>query len=273
MCNLVIYTSHTKSHWSRFTVWFLITYKTGLQLISYSSIKLKHILWFLALDNIKLKSKTHSFCISCLDGITLQKVDHIKYLGLNFDSELSFIYHINHIVHKLNYSHSLLFRSRNCFPLPVRKKIALQLILPIMDYADSVYCIASNTSLTPLTRVYNRLCRFILNCAFTTHHCIMYELLDLPTPYIRRQIHWLHFVFKCVHFNYPFYLKQFLVPFSSTHHLRHTVQQFFSVPNVSKSISKKAFMFKAPSNWNNLPVNIHSISSFRMFKHGNTRSY
>ena len=90
---------------------------------------------------------------------------------------------------------------------------------------------------------------------------------DLPTPHIRRQLHWSHFIFKCIHFDYPSYLKQPLVPFSSTHLLRHTVQLFFFIPVVSKSIGKKSFMFKAPSDWNNLPTNIHSISSFRLFKH------
>ena len=167
----------------------------------------------------------------------------------------------------MNYNLSVLFRSRNYFPLKVRKKIAFQLILPLMDYADSVYCIASKTTLSPLTISYNRLCRFILNCPFSTHHCTLYELLDLPIPHIRRQLHWSHFIFKCIHFDYPSYLKQPLVPFSSTHLLRHTVQLFFFVPVVSKSIGKKSFMFKAPSDWNNLPTNIHSISSFRLFKH------
>ncbi len=59
---------------------------------------------------------------------------------------------------------------------------------------------------------------------------------------------------------------QFMVRFSSNYQLRRSIQFFFSVPAAYKSTVNTAFMFKAPPDWNNRPVNIRAISSFTCSK-------
>lgn len=49
-------------------------------------------------------------------------------------------------------------------------------------------------------------------------------------------------------FNYPHYLKQAIVPVLSNYQLKHSILLFFSVSAISKSIAKKVFMCKAPSD-------------------------
>ena len=213
-----------------------------------------------------LKSKSNNLIIKCNDDTLLHRVDQIKYLGLWLDSELSFKLHIEHISRKINFGTSVLFRSRNCFTLNIRQKLASQLILPFFDYADVVYQTASKTNLLPLTTAYNNLCRFVLGCSYTTHHCSMYNSLSWPSLGTRRHIHWLQFIFKCIHLNYPYYLQQFLTLHSSIYNLRHLSQYYFVVPPVRKTVGRRAFKFKAPSDWNQLPANIRSISSFYVFK-------
>ena len=94
----------------------------------------------------------------------------------------------------------------------------------------------------------------------------MYESLNWLAPKSRRQLHWSLFIFKCIHFNYPPYLKHYLIPFSSQYRLRHTDHLFFLTPRISKEIGRRAFKFKAPSDWNNLPCSLRSITSFHIFK-------
>ena len=77
--------------------------------------------------------------INFLDGTPLEKVGEFKYLGIWLDSHLSFKTHIESVVKKMNWSLRILYRSINCFTLQVRKRIASQLILPILDYAGIVY--------------------------------------------------------------------------------------------------------------------------------------
>ena len=160
----------------------------------------------------------------------------------------------------------LLYRSKECFSLEVRKRIVTQLILPIYDYADIIYQNTSETNLRPLNVVYNSLCRFILSCPFKTHHCLMYESLNWLSPKSRRMLHWIQFIFKCNYFSFPPYLKQFLIPLTSQYSLRHTSNLFFLTPRITKEIGRRAFKYKAPSDWNKLPDSLRCITSFPMFK-------
>lgn len=214
----------------------------------------------------KLNSITGSVIITSQDGSPLHEADNIKYLGVWLDPELTFQSHINHVLKKVNFGIHVLYKSRNCFSFDVRKKLALQLILPLFDYCDVVYQNASKSDLVPLNTAYNRLCRFVLGCPFLTHHCTMYDRLQWPPLQARRQMHWLQFLFKCIYFNYPTYLKRYLIQIPSTQYTRHSTQVYFTVPFTGNNFGKNGFAFKAPTDWNNLPSHIRSISVFPIFK-------
>lgn len=135
-----------------------------------------------------------------------------------------------------------------------------------MDYADVVYQNSTASCSHSLDVAYNSLCRFILRCPYRTHHCLMYEQLSWLAPSNRRQYHWLQFIFKCVHYNYPNYLKQYLVPYHSQYSLRHSEQIYFVVPRVQREIGRYAFCVRAPHDWNSLPACIRSCTSLSSFK-------
>ncbi len=196
------------------------------------------------------------------DGSPLEKVDSFKYLGLWIDPELSFKPHIDFIIKRVYGCLSSLYHSINCFTFHVRKRIITQLVLPIIDYADIVYQNTSDTNLRPLNVLFNSLCRFVLKCPYRTHHCSMYE----SQPKSRKQFHWLQFVFKCVYFDGPPYLKQFLIPYNSSYSLRHMQHPFFFVPRISREVGHRSFQHKAPPDWNNLPLFLRSVTSFRCFR-------
>ncbi len=170
---------------------------------------------------IKLKSNNVNVMMvhTCIERINL---------GVWLDPELSFKPHIDCILRKVNFGISVLYRSKKCFSFNVRKKLALQLILPFFDYADVVYQNTTKTNLLLLTTAYNKLCRFVIGCSYDTHHCIMYDFLKWFPLNIRRHIHWLQFIFKCIHFNYPNYLRQNLILYSSPYNLRHSAYYFFT---------------------------------------------
>ena len=100
--------------------------------------------------------------------------------------------------------------------------------------------------------VYNSLCRFVLRCRI--HHCLMYESLSPWSPE--------GLTFKCIYFNFPSYLKQLLIPFTSQYSLRHMDHLFLVTPRISKYIGHNPFKYKAPSDWNNLPSSLRSITYY-----------
>ena len=121
----------------------------------------------------------NNLSLKFLDDTPLKQVDEFKYLGLWLDSQLSFRCHINSVVKKINCNLRILYRSINCFTQLIRLRIVSQLIFPLLDYADVVYQNTSESNLKPLTVVFNNICRFVLRCPFITHHCVLYDSLNL----------------------------------------------------------------------------------------------
>ncbi len=140
------------------------------------------------------------------------------------------------------------------------------MVLPITDYTDIVYQNTSDIHLKPLNVLFNSLCRFILHCPYRTHHCYLYESLNWLQPKFRRQFHRILFLFKCVYLNFPLYLQEFLVPCRSYYPLTRLQYPFFFAPRIFKEIGRRAFKYKAPSDWNNLPVSLISVTSRHRFK-------
>lgn len=208
----------------------------------------------------------NDYSINFLDGTPMQEVEQLKYLGVHLDAQMTFKPHMDSIIKNVNYRLRTLWSSIDCFTLSVRKRIATQLLLTILDYADVVYQNSSVTNLHSLDVIYNSLCRFILRCPYRTNHCNMYASLNWTSLTVRRQLHWLQFIFKCIYQNYRSYSKELLCPLISTYNLRHTEHLFYIVPKIKKEIGRKAFKYKAPSDWNALPGSIRSITSLNLFK-------
>ena len=135
------------------------------------------------------KVTTNKLQICMIDGRSLENVNAFKYLGLWLDTELSFNAHIEAKVLKVKQCSCQLYRSIDCFTFDIRKRIAQQLLLPLIDYADIVYHTSSVTSLNALDLLFNSICRFVLRYPFMTHHCTLYEKLDWLQPK-RRRYHW-----------------------------------------------------------------------------------
>ena len=79
-------------------------------------------------------------------------------------------------------------------------------MLPILDFGDVIYKIASNTLLSKLDVVYHSAIRFVTKAQYNTHHCNLYALVGWPSLHIRRQTHWLQVIYKSLLGKAPPYL-------------------------------------------------------------------
>ena len=68
--------------------------------------------------------------------------------------------------------------------------------LSVMDYGDILYMRASAATLKPLDAVYHSALRFITVDNDDTHHCELYAKVGWPSLSIRRDGHWVLFIFK-----------------------------------------------------------------------------
>lgn len=73
--------------------------------------------------------------------------------------------------------------------------------------------------------LYNSLCCFFVCCPNIIHHCTMYQ-----------QLGWF-LNLKCIHLNFPSYLKQYFV-----HNLCHTNHIYVHVPRFDRNLGKNSFL-------------------------------
>ncbi len=78
--------------------------------------------------------------------------------------------------------------------------------LPILDHGDVVYQHASSYLLASLEAVYHGALRFITDCKFSTHHCILYNRVAWSSLAVRRQMHWYLLIYKAILVFLPSYL-------------------------------------------------------------------
>ncbi|CDQ65626.1 unnamed protein product [Oncorhynchus mykiss] len=96
-----------------------------------------------------------------------------------------------HLQSKIKSRIGFLFRNKASFTHAAKNTIVTLNILPILDFGDVIYKIASNTLLSQLDAVHHSAIRFATKAPYTTHHCDLYALVGWPLLRIRRQTHWL----------------------------------------------------------------------------------
>ena len=120
--------------------------------------------------NRSLPAPARPTSITTLIGSDLEYVDY-KYLGVWLDCKLSFQTHIKHLQSKIISRIGFLFRSKASFTHAAKLTLVRLTILPILDFGDVIYKIASNTLLSKLDVVYHSAIRFVTKAPYTTHYC------------------------------------------------------------------------------------------------------
>uniref|UniRef100_A0A8K9Y1F9 Reverse transcriptase domain-containing protein n=1 Tax=Oncorhynchus mykiss TaxID=8022 RepID=A0A8K9Y1F9_ONCMY len=235
----------------------------GLQLLLNTS-KTKCMLF-----NRSLPVPTRLSNITSLDGSDLEYVDNYKYLGVWLDCKLSFQTHIKHLQSKVKSRIGFLFRNKASFTHAAKHTLVKLTILPILDFGDVIYKIASNTLLNKLDAVYHSAIRFVTKAPYTTHHCDLYALVGWPSLHTRRQTHWLHVIYKTLLGKVPPYLSSLVTIASPTCSTRSSRYISLVAPKTNSFFGRLSFQFSAANDWNGLQksLKLETLISLTSFKH------
>ena len=147
----------------------------------------------------KTKTKCMHFCQSrklhldpelTLDGIQIEVVPEFKFLGLLFDSKLSFIPHINYLSNKCHKALSLL-RVVSSMDWGADRKVLLRLYRTLvrskLDYGCIVYGSARQSYLRKLDSIHNQGLRLALGAFRTSPVNSLYAEANEPSLNLRRK--------------------------------------------------------------------------------------
>jgi exonuclease III len=162
--------------------------------------------------NIKINIK--------MKGITLEKVDTFKFLGVEFDSNMSWTSHINKTANKISRVNGILCRLKHLVTKQILMMIYNALFLPHVNYAITSWGFANKTNLKRIEVIQKKAIRNICLSKYNAHSTHLFK--DLNTLKIQDilNIACLRFYYKLMNDKLPNYFCDFLPDFNSERYPR-----------------------------------------------------
>lgn len=195
-----------------------------------------------------------SFAPIYINSDAIPPSDHCSFLGVELDSSLKFINHINSLKKKMAYGIRVLIKARNYFRLPTLLTLYYAFIYSHINYCISSWGLTYDIHLTPLKRIQNQAIRIITFSSFNSHVTYLYQHLDL-LPLDQLILYNLGITAHRLVTD-----KSVLFIIGRTDLTNHNITRFasqhnFLLPKVRTNYGKQTVGFAAIKFWNNLPIN------------------
>ena len=199
--------------------------------------------------------------------ISNEPVEHVtsyKYLGLHFDAKLNWKVHVDYLEKKLRQRLGVLKRIRSFIDQETALLLYNTLIMPIIDYCDTVYLNCPVTCLNRIQRLMLRGGRIILNVPFDYPSNDVLKKLNWLTLHERLFFHTCCMMYKCLNSNCPKYMSNKFEYIDHTYNTRNS--RNLKIRRFRSSKGQSSFTCKGAKAWNSLSTVIRSSSSPDSFK-------
>ena len=189
----------------------------------------------------------------------IEIVDRFKYLGIVFDSHLSWNEHVQHVSSNVSKRIGVICRVKYYLPGDTVNLLAKAMVFPHFDYCSPVWSNFTVYYHNSLQILRNKLARVLLHADIRTPIDKMLEELKWVTLDDRWKHQLLIVAFKCLSQMVPVYMPPFTL-IHSTHDIstRSHSSNAMVIPPWNITAGKRTFEFRAATHWNRLPVNIRS---------------
>ena len=145
------------------------------------------------------------------------------------------------------------------------------LIIPYIDYCDTVFTNVSASLQTRLDRIMNSCIRFVCCLRKFDHISVAKQNLDLLTGELRRKTHFATLVYKIFRSRQPKYLYDKLM--FSDHSYETRTKDNPAIPKHRTVCFESSFTYLAPKIWNELPESIRLSNSVELFQRNVEKFY
>ncbi len=186
-----------------------------------------------------------------LQGNSVELVSSYRYLGFVLEEDLSFKLHVKQLLSKLRLRGCFIFGIVPVFHSRLRE-VGGSYLLTCLRLWRFFYRNTTKALLQSLDSVYHSALRFITRTNYYTHHCALYEMVGWPSLHLRRYKHWLILVYKTIVGQLPLYMTSLLTVNSQGYNLRSSRYILLNVPLMKTEFGKTAFIYSAPTAWNEI---------------------
>lgn len=226
-------------------------------LITINASKTKLVCFRNPLKKVNLDSPVtlhKSNCTDCLCS-QLDYVDKVKYLGVYFDSDMSWNSHMSYLCKRIRSVSCLLFNNKVFMPFAVRKSIAHALGYSIVRYGITIFGNCAELWKIKIDRILRAMLKSVgYNSDFPTDINV-FEALQMPnfSALFVQSVVLRHF-----------WSNDFKLPFVSHKSLRHTSR--FVTPRCVTRYGKRVRSYYVPFIFNTLPEHVIEASTKKQLK-------
>ena len=201
-----------------------------------------------------------------IGDIRIRETTDIKFLGVYLDRSLTFKNHVKYISSKLAKSIGILNKLKYYLPLIVMKTLYRTFIQPYLLYGlQSWYSTYSNNTKS-VVMLQKRAIRTITNSDYLAHTGPLFKALSILQIDHLFKYQILTYMYKTINWHYDLKVLAALNLQTDIHHYNTRNANSYRLPNYRKSMSRFSLIYLGPSLWNQLPLQIRDIPSFRKFK-------
>lgn len=201
-----------------------------------------------------------------INGMNIERVNCIKYLGVHIDDHLKFDNQIVELVKKTAPKINVLKRISKKLTFDTRKIIYYSIIAPNFEYCSTLYMACSNAQLNEIQKLQNRAMRIILNCEYGTPRVFMLNALDWLSISQKIKLNTLIMIYKMKNAMLPDYLSEKIKYNSDTHSINTRYRNNFRLPRVNSEMAKRSIYYEGLKMYNELPNYIKESVTLAQFK-------
>ena len=204
-----------------------------------------------------------------IDEVNIKQVFTVRYLGVTFDSNLTWKNHINELCSKLSKTVGVISKLRYNVNVDILTMLYYSLIYPFLIYGVQVWGLTYPTYLKPVTTLQKRVVRIMTFSEPMSHSEPLLKSLNLLkfNDIIHSEI--LSFVYQWFHKLIPSCFLEFFKPISSIHNYptRQSVNENLFIKSIrTTQYGIRSLHFTGSHLWNSLPNTIKQITSFSRFR-------
>ena len=201
-----------------------------------------------------------------IQGLSLERHNEAKYLGLILDQHLTWDAHISALCKKLRPKVGLLSRLRHVLPHSMLRCVYNTTIQSVMDYGLTVWGTCNKGNHNAVQKMQNR-CARLLSGNFDRNVCSRDLLASLGIPNINQRFNYMLgvLVYKCFNGMAPNYLSDLFTRMNDIHE-HHSRNGLLQVPLCQSNSIKRSFTYTGTILWNSLPPSLKDTCSVNVFK-------
>ena len=205
-----------------------------------------------------------------VNNIVMERVDHVKILGVTFDEVLSWRKQVNLCIGKAMSNFFQLSRYKKFLNKEAKITLCDTIVLSQFNYCDIVYSNMDSYLKEKIQKVQNLCIRFIFDIRRRDHcdYSSCRKELNWLDMSLRRLKHGFTLIYKIIHGLAPNYLRDTFTLVNEIHSLntrRSNSDIWISKACISK-IHRKSYSFEMAKLYNQIPVDIKNSISVNSFK-------